>query len=222
MRTRYHQGSPLPCHSLATASADAQKMTKQGTQGPGFLAASAQCKQAACSCAHLSADSPDHWTHAQAWALAKQGHQDKAIMAGIAQRMRALAPELSLQHISNVLWAFASLALLDSHTMPEVIHQAESRLGAQAFNAQQLSNLLWALAISQVCCCLWDAVPALLLAGSQWPGPALSQRFSRHRSTVQQPPVESEIPAGLLQQQIDAHACSHTRSHTSSCRLVRV
>ena len=70
-------------------------------------------------------------------------------MEAIAQRMRALAPELSLQHISNVLWAFASLDLLRPGTMPEVLSEAESRLGAQAFNAQQLSNLLWALSISQ-------------------------------------------------------------------------
>ena len=72
-------------------------------------------------------------------------------MGAIAQRMQALAPELSLQHISNVLWAFASLDLLKPRTMPGVVAEAEARLGAQAFNAQQLSNLLWALSISQAC-----------------------------------------------------------------------
>jgi hypothetical protein len=58
--------------------------------------------------------------------------------------------ELSLQHITNILWTFANLRYLPEVMMHRFVADVERRLTSEPFNAQQLSNLLWALAISQV------------------------------------------------------------------------
>lgn len=60
------------------------------------------------------------------------------------------AQALSLQHITNVLWTFANFKYLPEEFMKTFVANVETRLHTDKFNVQQLSNLLWALSISQV------------------------------------------------------------------------
>ena len=57
---------------------------------------------------------------------------------------------LSLQHISNILWAYASFLHLPSALVDMFVAEIRGRLAKEPFNAQQLSNLLWSLCISEV------------------------------------------------------------------------
>lgn len=56
----------------------------------------------------------------------------------------------SLQHISNVMVAFATFLFLPPGLINSVVTEVEKRLTKETFNAQQLSNLIWALSISEV------------------------------------------------------------------------
>lgn len=58
--------------------------------------------------------------------------------------------ELSLQHISNILWAYASFLRVGRPMAAAFLGELRSRLRTSAFNAQQLSNLLWSLCIAGV------------------------------------------------------------------------
>ena len=58
--------------------------------------------------------------------------------------------DLSLQHVINILWAFASLLFLRAEVLSTFVTEVRQRLSSEAFNVQQLSNLVWALCISQV------------------------------------------------------------------------
>jgi hypothetical protein len=60
------------------------------------------------------------------------------------------AQELSLQHISNILWAFVSFMQLSGPMVGAFLEELHSRLRHSTFNAQQLSNLLWSLCIAEV------------------------------------------------------------------------
>ncbi len=66
------------------------------------------------------------------------------------------AQELSLQHISNILWAFVSFVRLSGPMVGAFLEELRLRLRRATFNAQQLSNLLWSLCIAEVapCTCL--------------------------------------------------------------------
>ena len=58
--------------------------------------------------------------------------------------------ELSLQHISNILWAYASFLCVGRPMAAAFLQELRARLRTAAFNAQQLSNLLWSLCIAGV------------------------------------------------------------------------
>lgn len=58
--------------------------------------------------------------------------------------------ELSLQHITNILWTYASFLHDVPNMLPAFTCQILERTHSQQFNAQQLSNLLWSLCILQV------------------------------------------------------------------------
>ena len=60
--------------------------------------------------------------------------------------------ELSLQHITNILWTYASFLHDVPDMLPAFTSQILERADTDQFNAQQLSNLLWSLCILQVCC----------------------------------------------------------------------
>lgn len=60
--------------------------------------------------------------------------------------------ELSLQHISNILWTYASFLHLPPNMVTRFVGEVRARLASDAFNAQQLSNVLWSLCICQVTC----------------------------------------------------------------------
>ena len=59
------------------------------------------------------------------------------------------AQELSLQHVSNILWAFASFLHLRRPMAHAFVAEVLRRLAAEPFNPQQLSNLLWSLCIAE-------------------------------------------------------------------------
>ena len=59
--------------------------------------------------------------------------------------------ELSLQHISNILWAFASLWVVREPLASAFVAEVQLRLAGEDFNAQQLCNLLWSLCIAGQC-----------------------------------------------------------------------
>ena len=58
--------------------------------------------------------------------------------------------ELSLQHISNILWAYVSFLQMREPMTSAFLEELQLRLRKAAFNAQQLSNLLWSLCIAEV------------------------------------------------------------------------
>lgn len=58
--------------------------------------------------------------------------------------------DLSLQHITNILWTYASFLHDVPDMLPAFTSQILKRLHTDQFNAQQLSNLLWSLCILQV------------------------------------------------------------------------
>ena len=58
--------------------------------------------------------------------------------------------ELSLQHITNILWTFASFQHDVPGLLPALTEQTLQRTYLEQFNAQQLSNILWALSILKV------------------------------------------------------------------------
>lgn len=58
--------------------------------------------------------------------------------------------ELSLQHITNVSWAYASLGVVVPRLAAALRTEVSRRLAAEQLSAQQLCNLLWALALLRV------------------------------------------------------------------------
>ena len=90
------------------------------------------------------------------------------------------AQELSLQHISNILWAFVSFMQLSGPMVGAFLEELRSRLRHFTFNAQQLSNLLWSLCIAEVAPCTslskrplarlspWQAAENLLCSMQLW------------------------------------------------------
>lgn len=58
--------------------------------------------------------------------------------------------DLSLQHLTNIMWTLATF----NHVLPSVsdtfIPELVNRARQEEFNAQQLCNLLWSMAIMQV------------------------------------------------------------------------
>jgi hypothetical protein len=72
---------------------------------------------------------------------------------------------LSLQHVSNILWAYASLQRLRPPMAAAFVDEILRRLAAEPFNPQQLSNLLWSLCIAEV-----RALPIFSCGGVCWGG----------------------------------------------------
>lgn len=58
--------------------------------------------------------------------------------------------ELSLQHVSNILWTYASFLHLKTGMTGAFVTEIRRRLTLEPFNPQQLSNLLWSLCIAEV------------------------------------------------------------------------
>ena len=58
--------------------------------------------------------------------------------------------DLSLQHISNILWAYVSFLQMREPMTSAFLEELKLRLRKATFNAQQLSNLLWSLCIAEV------------------------------------------------------------------------
>ena len=83
-----------------------------------------------------------------AWAFAKLGVYDSALMTAIGARIAragALA-EFSAQAVANAAWAFATLDIRDPEVMAAITARA-LRDGALAeFKAQEVANLAWAFA----------------------------------------------------------------------------
>ena len=67
------------------------------------------------------------------------------------QRLLLHLQDLSLQHITNILWTYASFLHDVPDMLPAFTSQILERSHKEQFNAQQLSNLLWSLCILQVC-----------------------------------------------------------------------
>ncbi|GAB4822437.1 hypothetical protein N2152v2_009483 [Parachlorella kessleri] len=83
-----------------------------------------------------------------AWSFAKLAHLDDGLLGALAGQAARLAGELSLQHLTNIVWAFASLHFdQGGGVLPALVAEVRRRLGDTQFNAQQLSNLLWSLAV---------------------------------------------------------------------------
>ena len=55
-----------------------------------------------------------------------------------------------MQHICNIAWAYASLMQLRGPFADALLFEIRARLAATEFNSQQLSNLLWSLALAEV------------------------------------------------------------------------
>ena len=62
----------------------------------------------------------------------------------------AYAQELSLQNISNLLWAYAVLGAVPERLAAACVRELKRRLPHEPFTLQQLTNLLWSLCLAQV------------------------------------------------------------------------
>ena len=58
--------------------------------------------------------------------------------------------DLSLQHITNIVWTYATFLHDVRDMLPALISQLLERSQTEQFNAQQVSNLLWSFCILQV------------------------------------------------------------------------
>ena len=58
--------------------------------------------------------------------------------------------ELSLQHISNLLWAYAVLGAMPQRLATAFAGELKRRLPMEQATVQQLVNPLWSLAVAQV------------------------------------------------------------------------
>ena len=91
------------------------------------------------------------------------GHDSTPV--GAVHRLTLLSctlQELSLQHVTNIMLASARMQMHQDlpSMLPIFVDEIFRRLRNEHFNAQQLSNLLWALAIQQVGHCNgWDVQP---------------------------------------------------------------
>ncbi len=64
--------------------------------------------------------------------------------------MRACVQDLSLQHITNVSWAYASLGVVAPRLVAALREEVLRRAAAEQLSAQQLCNLLWSFALLRV------------------------------------------------------------------------
>ena len=60
------------------------------------------------------------------------------------------AQDLSLQHITNVSWAYASLGVVAPRLVAALRSEVLRRAAAEQLSAQQLCNLLWSFALLRV------------------------------------------------------------------------
>ncbi len=60
------------------------------------------------------------------------------------------AQDLSLQHITNVSWAYASLGVVEPRLVAALRDEVLRRAAAEQLSAQQLCNLLWSFALLRV------------------------------------------------------------------------
>lgn len=84
------------------------------------------------------------------WHASLEAQQLRELNGQTARSACDAVQELSLQHITNIMWALASF----DHKLPCVpkvfVPELVKRMGRESFNAQQLCNLLWSQAIMQV------------------------------------------------------------------------
>ena len=66
------------------------------------------------------------------------------------RKYEAHAQELSLQNISNLLWAYAVLGMVPERLAVACVIELKRRLPHKPFTLQQLTNLLWSLCLAQV------------------------------------------------------------------------
>ena len=89
-----------------------------------------------------------------AWAFAKLGVHDRALMPALALRISQLAEEaegvegkaLRSQHVANTAWAFATLGVRDEAVMADLSRMAQLPWLLERFNAQEVANTAWAFA----------------------------------------------------------------------------
>lgn len=55
------------------------------------------------------------------WAFSKLAHLDEELMAAVAAQSVAHLPDLSLQHLTNIIWSFASIKWTTPDLMPKLI-----------------------------------------------------------------------------------------------------
>ena len=91
---------------------------------------------------------PVYLPQCERWVVTK-GHSTHVWMR-IGQATWWGVQELSLQHISNILWAYASFLCVGRPMAAAFLQELRARLRTAAFNAQQASNLLWSLCIAGV------------------------------------------------------------------------
>eukprot|EP00929_Paragymnodinium_shiwhaense_P019633 TRINITY_DN13321_c0_g1_i1.p1 TRINITY_DN13321_c0_g1~~TRINITY_DN13321_c0_g1_i1.p1 ORF type:complete len:971 (-),score=216.78 TRINITY_DN13321_c0_g1_i1:742-3654(-) len=85
------------------------------------------------------------------WSFSTMAHRsDEFLVRGTAEltkRLRSSAQGLQAQHVSNSLWALASVLYYEECCFRELTTSAVGQL--QAFKAQELSNTIWACAVVQ-------------------------------------------------------------------------
>ncbi|KAK9842858.1 hypothetical protein WJX74_003528 [Apatococcus lobatus] len=133
-----------------------------------------------------------------AWAFSKISHFRQSLLDAIADQAVAIFEELSLQHVTNIMWTLASF----NHVLPCVseifVPKLVKRMGEEAFNAQQLCNLLWSEAIMQES---WDMLMGKFTElAEELPEEGLTQVYQAYLLVkLGSVNAEGSAPPGLLE-----------------------
>ena len=112
------------------------------------------------------------------WGACKLSHLDTDLMDRIALAASSLSDQLTLQHITQLVYSCALVHYAPKNFMPAVLEEAKRRMEESGIKIQQLTNLLWSCAILEVRDReLWDACMGQLTTYEELQQEGLAQTF---------------------------------------------
>ena len=85
------------------------------------------------------------------WSYAKLGHVHEKLLSNAALIAMENVHELSIQHLANILWSYATLNFHASGMFQAFAAELKKRVSGDSFepiSAFQLANIIWSLSIA--------------------------------------------------------------------------
>ena len=85
------------------------------------------------------------------WSYAKLGHVHEKLLSNAALTAMENVHELSIQHLANISWSYATLNFHASGMFQAFAAELEKRISGDSFehiSAFQLANIIWSLSIA--------------------------------------------------------------------------